>query len=116
MNEFSEAEKSQLRETLDGHADRLPADVANRLRSARRDAIQQAARPGFDWMRPLMSAVALAGVGALSIALWSGQPAPAVDVLDQRLASIDVLTASDDLEFFQELEFFEWLPEEGVDS
>jgi len=92
---------------LDERARDLDADVAARLRQARYRALEAKPRPFF-WLLPA-GGVAAASVAVLAVALWfyqPGRPAPMQGVED-----LEILSSPENLELFDDLEFYGWLAE-----
>ncbi|MDP1651091.1 MAG: hypothetical protein Q8L56_00025 [Rhodocyclaceae bacterium] len=105
-DEFAGAAGRMLRDS----ADDLDAATAARLKRGRQAALDQwrERRPGRAWLVPAVSA---AVVGAVVVALWTGQgvepvaPAPAIE----SVADMDLLLAEDNLEMLEDLDFYAWL-------
>ena len=99
------------KQALDAAEKNLGAGTVARLRAARRQAIEQGlhkparARPG--WLLPL-GGFATAGI-ALAVAglLWFS--APNGNPMQASMSDIELLAADEHLDFFTELEFYEWL-------
>lgn len=103
--------RQRLREHLDAGFGDVPADVARRLQQARVDALAAGARwhpPA--WWKPA-GALVLAGllVVAVIFRLPGGEgrlPATAMD------ADLELIAADDSLQFYEELDFYQWLVSE----
>lgn len=96
---------------LDESARDLSPDVVARLRQARVRALE--ARPRtFFWLLPA-SGFAAASVAILAVALWFFQPAKPVPMHGplQGVEDLEILTAADNLELYDDLEFYHWLAE-----
>ncbi len=94
--------------TLDRGDEELDPVVTTRLRQARRDALRgRARRPA--WVLPT-GALAAAASLVIGVGVWLHQPAPrgAAPLLDD----VELLSTSEDLEFYENLEFFYWLANE----
>lgn len=79
------------------------------LRSIRQQALQAQHKPAW-WLSPLPAFAATAAVLVVTVSVWFNQPvennnAPAMD-------DMQLMAAAEDLDFYQELEFYEWLEHE----
>ncbi len=101
--------------TLDHRAQNVDEEVRRRLQQARRAAVQAAqtqstSRPG--WLVPAGGFAVL--VIAISVTYYGLQtiqePAPLASVED-----VPILVAPEDLELYEELDFYQWLAEEHGD-
>ena len=92
---------------LDESVRDLDADVVARLRQARYRALKAKPRPFF-WLLPA-SGLAAASVAVLAVSLWLYQPARPVPV--HSVEDIEILTSAENLELFDDLEFYGWLAE-----
>lgn len=106
---------ARARVELAAAAEQLDADTRRRLAQARYAALDALPRArGFRW-RYAVGGVAAAGVVAVLVsALGLLQPAPThAPVAEQALADIDLLATTDGPDFYVELEFYEWLADDG---
>lgn len=98
---------ANAKSVLDKSVQDLDAQVRNRLRHARHRALE--ARPSHTtWV--LAGGLAAASVAALAVTLWLVEPGvvePIPDVQD-----LELLTAADNLEFYEDLEFYRWLADQ----
>jgi len=123
------AAHSAFARALDESAERIPEDVRRRLdairgqamaraRSARRDT--EITNAWFPWRMPRGFAVpagAFASVGVLVTALTLFPSPQAPEVLPAALAEDGLLIASaDELELYQNLEFYQWLADNGLQN
>jgi len=99
--------------TLDDSAGRIDSATLTRLHAIRREAAAQATsrqqvhlRP--TWLVPLGSFASIAVVFAVTVALWSPQPAFDATPIAM-LEDINLLSGTEEIEFYEELEFYEWL-------
>jgi hypothetical protein len=108
--------RKAAKSTLDDSTALLDDDVRQRLQQARRVAIQAATvanqRPSRSAIRPgWMVAGGFAGLAlVISVVLYTfpiSQPSPMASIED-----MPILTAPEDLELYEELDFFQWLAEE----
>lgn len=92
---------------LDESARALDADITARLRRARYRALEAKSRPFF-WLLPA-GGLAAASVAVLAVALWIYQPARPAPM--QGVEDLEILSSSENLELFDDLEFYGWLAE-----
>jgi hypothetical protein len=100
---------AKLKAILDGSVDALDAPTRARLRAVRRQALAQARAPrGFAprWFVPLGAAAVLAVVAVLD--LWWLPPATPPP-LAASAEDAELLFAADNLELYQNLDFYRWL-------
>lgn len=100
---------SKVKNTLDQSADALDAKTRARLRAARRAAFAQAPAPRVfspRWLVPAGAVAALAVVAALG--LWWTPPA-APPPMAASVEEAELLFATDNLELYQNLDFYKWL-------
>lgn len=100
------------RNLLEERAQNMDADTRRRLAAARRSALQ-ARREPRSWLPgpPLAWGGGLAMAASLAVVLFSGvwqQP------VEPAVADLELLTADEQLEFYEDLEFAAWLAEESV--
>ena len=101
---------------LDETENNLDAGVLARLRVSRRQAIEAGlrrsshARPG--WLLPVAGFVTAGIVLAVAGLLWFAAPDPK-PLQQANVEDIELLTGSDNPEFFADLEFYDWLENIG---
>lgn len=105
---------SAAKSTLENNIDQIDEQVQARLAAARREAIdacstKQSVTAKFsNWILPV-GGLAMVGAALLvAVTLWTmpiEQKLEPVAVLED----INLLTGSEDIDFYQELEFYEWL-------
>jgi hypothetical protein len=101
----------RARQVLDRQVEALDETERARLRAARLRALD-----ALDEGRPLATrrGLAAAGAGALGLMLvtswWIRHPAPELAAADG-LEDLDILAAADDLELYDDLDFYRWLAE-----
>lgn len=101
---------TQVHRALDEGVAGLDGATRSRLAQARARALEP--RHGYRrWWLPAGGAV-LASV--LTAVVWLGQPLPLPDNGFSGVTDLELLTANDDLELYQELEFYHWLEEEAA--
>ena len=106
---------ARARVDLAAAAEQLDADTRRRLAQARYAALDALPRArGFGWGYAVGGVAAAGVVAVLASALWLLQPAPTrAPVAEQALADIDLLATTDAPDFYVELEFYEWLADDG---
>ena len=105
MNDQEEALLRKVKNALDASSESLDAATRTRLRAARAHALQHA-RPRLSWMLWPTGGMALAAATLLSWSLWSSMPAahpPAA------LEQLELLSSSENLELYTDLDFYQWL-------
>ena len=109
--------KDSLNQHLNAKVDQLDFTVTSKLAAARHRALEQNIRQSSNW---LGVPAASAGVAVLALAVFiSGKfysPAPPITApTSARVAQSDfmedlpLLAAADDIEFYQSIEFLEWM-------
>lgn len=109
----------RIRRRLDEDVAQLDSATLSRLRRAREQALSAAATGGKTWWRPgflsgrsagdwLVPAGAFASIVATAIALSLMVTDPEND-LARELEDLDLLTAGEELELYENLEFYQWL-------
>jgi len=112
---------SRLSSTLDDSLTDIDDDVLSRLRHARMQAVEiadnsneQECKPVFatvfpSWLAPVSSVATFATVALVAISLWLNQP----NLLDNNdlnsVKDMTILSSNDELEFYQNLDFYLWL-------
>ena len=103
--------EERARTALDQRAASLDAHTLSRLRRARARAVQQ--RPGWkEWLH-LPSWVSAGGLAAATVAtllfsIWLIPPGE-TDIPETGLADLEILASGDELELYDDLEFYHWL-------
>lgn len=96
----------EIKAQLDRQAESLDSRTLTRLRQARAAAQAEGAKRGWRWQ----PAAAFASVAVLAAAIWIAMPAghdgtPRLAALDD----LELLATNDDLELYEEIEFYQWL-------
>ena len=134
MSEDQDKFIKQARQALDQQSDELDDDTLSRLRQVRAKALKagerQASSKGFHWFGlggANGGAVAFVSVSILAVAVWlavptsngpdmlvqpSGMVAEQVEVFDD----MELLAATEELEFYEDIEFYYWLETRDAQS
>lgn len=114
-DELDPAAAQRVRAHLEQGAQQLNVYTVQRLAQARAAALQGARAPrrARRWLLPLGAAVTAALV--VSVTLHSMRT-PDRAVAEVVTLDLDLLTSRDDLELYQELEFYAWLDDEHESS
>jgi len=110
-----------VKKTLDDSQEQLDSATQLRLQAIRKEAIKQGlGREGMphtnvggnwpSWVLPASGFASIALVAVLTIGLW--QQTGTEQNLLANLEDMSLLIASDDLELYEELEFYQWLADE----
>jgi len=111
MMETEDKFLNAAKRALDEAEKNLDAGTVTRLRTARREAIEQGLRrpsrkhPG--WLLPVGGFATAAIVFAVAGLLWFSAPNP--NLLQANVSDIELLTAHENPEFFADLDFYDWL-------
>lgn len=106
MSHDEEQFVNNIKQQLDQQAEGLDGQTLSRLRQARATALAAETKRGWHW-QPL---AAVASVSVLAVAVWLAMPVN--NSGDHTLAALDdleLLASTDELEFYEEIEFYEWV-------
>jgi hypothetical protein len=103
---------TKVRANLDAAREQLDEHTRSRLTTLRHEALErgQVRRPPWtQWLLPAGGLAVAVTVAALSVNLWTAKP-----VMDEALPLEDMalLSDSEGPEFYEDLEFYQWLAEE----
>jgi hypothetical protein len=102
----------KIKQTLDQQP--LDADTSRQLAQAREKALQQ---PQPFWrMSYVVPAMVMASVVAIAILLTQQLPGQSTEFSPDSIEAIEILSSSDELEMFENLEFYAWLEEQPIDQ
>lgn len=96
----------RITDKLDAGSERLDGATRSRLTQARHRAL--ASRHRAVWIWPAAGSAVLASVVAVTV--WLGHAPEAIDL--NGINDFEILTESDSIELYQEMEFLQWLEEE----
>jgi hypothetical protein len=107
---FEERSRQLFAESVAG----LDGSTRSRLRQARASAVASVTRRRRFWFDPVR--LAPAGVAAAAIlavaVMWSGPETVVEPVESSVLSDLDILLDEEELDLFEELEFYAWLLEQ----
>ncbi|MBL1141698.1 MAG: hypothetical protein HND53_06665 [Proteobacteria bacterium] len=110
-NELNES----IRQSLDESVDALDANTLSKIRQIRAQAIEKAdARKSKHWQGVVVGGLATTCVMVLAVMMLINSPASIDPVPGNDLELIS--SSSDDLELFEDLEFYEWLEQNDLQS
>jgi len=108
-SEFIERARRVFRDSVRG----LDGETRAKLAAARESAVEAAAGPRF---RPWSVGMRLAPAGAvaalLAVLIWQGVNAPVEIESPTMISDLDLLLEGEELDLFEELEFYAWLSEQ----
>ncbi len=106
---------SAAKTTLERSADQLDDHTQERLAAIRRYAVdaaikqQAVASPAFTrWILPVGGFATACAAVLVAVTLWTQEPVKNTAPV-AALEDLNILTGNDEIEFYQELEFYEWL-------
>ncbi len=114
MTKHNENElNTNFRQGLDESVDALDANTLSKIRQIRAQAIEKAGARHVNWSGFLVGGLATACVMVFAVMILLESPTlmQAVPADD-----IELLSFSDNLELFEDLEFYEWLEEDVLPS
>ena len=101
------------RRVLDNSVDAIDEETSSRLRQIRYQALNNKAEKNYGLI-PYSAFAATAAVLVLTITIWLTQ---APDINDELvLQDISILTSTEELDFYQQLEFYNWLDDEQING
>lgn len=118
MNTKNEQELNKhIRQDLDDSVDVLDANTLSKIRQIRAQAVDRAADKQahglFSRPRFLAGSLATVCVMVLAVVVLLNSP---TSVNSVPLDDLELISSSDNLELFEDLEFYEWLEEDGLPS
>ncbi len=97
------------KDLLDDQLTRLDQPIVDRLRRARREAVEAGPKPP---RRLWAAGLAAACVGFLAVSLWIWQPAATQPIPDPE--DLEILASAEDLDLYEDLDFYSWLADADV--
>ncbi len=115
LNEPAEICLDKIKKELDDSLERLEGPTLLRLREARLRAVAEAEkRSERRWFFPgwvTAGGVAAIAVIALAFSIWFTPARPGLPI--NRPEDLEIITAQEHLELYQDLDFYEWLADSG---
>jgi hypothetical protein len=106
--------KENIRKSLDDSVDTLDANTLSKIRQIRAQAVEKAETGKTNSrQRFLVGGLATACIMVLAVMLLINSPTSMQTVPAEDL---ELISSSDNLDLFEELEFYEWLEEDGLPS
>lgn len=103
----------KLSNSLDQSVEEMDVSTQARLRAARREAVAASeiqSRPA--WLMPVGGLATAAAVAVLTMSLWMVTPDESMDAQLPPLEDLALLSDSEGLEFYEDLDFYLWLDDE----
>lgn len=108
---------TNIRQTLDDSVESLDANTLSRIRHIRAQAVDKGvvktAAQQSNWSAIMTGALATACVMIFAVMILLKTPAPGQSV---PLDDLDLISSSESLELYEDLEFYEWLEEDVLQS
>ena len=98
--------------TLDEQADSLDGETLSKLNQARQAAIEKAGKRSSSWLFPASGIATAAGIAALSFSLWTNTVTIS-NLEPDVLEDIELLSSNEELDFYNDLAFYQWLEDEA---
>ena len=113
QDEKDQAFLDNARQLLDHSVDTIDEETSSRLRQLRYQALDNKPKK-LSWFTPYSAFAATAAVLVLTVTVWLTQTTNINDELV--LEDIPLLTAGEELDFYQDLEFYNWLDDEQING
>ena len=113
QNDKDQAFLHNARHLLDQSVDAIDEETSFRLRQIRHQVLNTKPETR-NWFAPYSAFAATAAVLVLTVTVWLTQAPTMNDELV--LEDIPLLAASEELDFYQELEFYNWLDDEQING
>ena len=103
----------KLSHSLDQSVEEIDVSTQARLRAARREAVAASEVQSHPaWLMPVGSLAAAATVAVLTVSLWMVPPDEGVDAQLPQMEDFALLSDSEGLGFYEDLDFYLWLDDE----
>ena len=99
---------TNIRQALDESVDALDANTLSRIRQIRAQAIEKVEARHVNWFGIMTGALATACVMVFAVMILLQSPTTIQPV---QVDDLELISSSDNLELFEDLEFYEWLDE-----
>ena len=109
MNEHNnDILKSNINQALDDSVDALDANTLSKIRQVRVRAVEKAENKPFNGFGVMTGALATACVMVFAVIILMQSPSALQSV---PVDDLELISSSDSLELYEDLEFYEWLEE-----
>ncbi len=106
MSKENDKLENHTRQTLDNSVDELDAATLSRIRQVRARAMEKAEGKSINWFGVTSGALATASVMVFAvIILMRSETLPQTVPVDD----IELISSSESFEFYEDLEFYQWL-------
>lgn len=102
---------NDIKETLDESVDSLDANILSRIRQVRAQAVEKSGNQSVNWFGVVAGGLATASVMALAIIIVTQTSDTSSNL---PVDDIELISSSDSLELYEDLEFYEWLEDEDL--
>ena len=107
---------ARIKENLDEALLGLDPAISDHLRRSRKNALKASEKTQVRWLLPA-SGFAAASIGLLALFFLLRSPKPsqiASESVQGSLEDLELLTGSETIEFYDDLEFYGWLAEQNL--
>lgn len=109
MSKHNEDElNTNIRQSLDESVDALDANTLSKIRQIRAQAVDKAKTRHENWSGVISGALATTCVMVFAVMILLKSPTPMQTV---PVDDLELISSSENLELFEDLEFYEWLDE-----
>ncbi len=105
--------KTNIKQALNKSVDTLDANTLSRIRQLRAQAVDRTEARHNNWLGIMSGALATACVMVFAIMILMQSPTTLQSV---PIDDLELLSSSEYLELFEDLEFYEWLEEDALPS
>ncbi len=100
---------NEIKQELDRSCDRLDGQTLSRLNHIRHQTLE-GQRPFFFQERLTMRAVLASCIVVIALSFYFNNPSsPELDIALSDLEDIELLAADEDIDFYEDIEFYQWL-------
>ena len=101
---------ARVKHQLDQSAAELDPSVLARLRRARYEALHSQHK-SVPWLWPISGLATVCTALLVAMLWWDSPPEPMLNITAQNVEDVEVLIAADQLDLYEDLEFYGWLAE-----
>ena len=102
----------KIKQDLEQSSEQLDAETRARLLASRRKALATLPESPSSWLTSWWEpagAVAMVAAAVFAVILWQGRLGPDAELIQS--TDMELIASSDNLNFYEELEFYQWLDE-----